>query len=120
MKKFFVLDSNVLLYNPDCIFKFSDNNVIIPITVIEEINRFKRDLNSNGRNAREVARHLDKLRMQGNLSEGVKLDTGGSIQVVGAMERINVPENLDKTLNDNIILNNIFNGSLSFFVWDFC
>lgn len=111
MKKYFVLDSNVMLYNPDCIFKFSDNYVIIPITVIEEINRFKRDLNSNGRNAREVARHLDKLRTKGNLSKGVKLDSGGIIQVVGAMERIKVPENLDKTLNDNIILSAALNLS---------
>ena len=55
MKKNYVLDANVLLHDPHAIFKFEDNDVIVPIYVIEEIDRFKRDATERGRNAREVA-----------------------------------------------------------------
>jgi PhoH-like ATPase len=73
MKKVFILDTNILLNAPDSIFKFDDNDVVIPISVIEEIDTFKKDLSENGRNAREVSRILDKLRQRGTLSSGVKL-----------------------------------------------
>jgi len=55
MRKNFVLDTNVLLHDPRAIFAFADNNVIIPIFVIEEIDTFKKDLNELGRNARTVS-----------------------------------------------------------------
>ena len=73
MKKNFVLDTNVLLHDPRSIFGFGDNDVVIPIYVIEEIDQFKRDLSSLGRNARQVARYLDEFRNQGNLREGVPI-----------------------------------------------
>ena len=62
MKKVFILDTNVLLSNPQSLFKFDDNDVVIPISVIEEIDTFKKDLSETGRNAREVSRKLDGLR----------------------------------------------------------
>ena len=65
--KNFVLDTNVLLYDPQAIFKFQDNSMIIPITVIEEIDRFKKDMNETGRNARQLSRYLDDLRKKGSL-----------------------------------------------------
>ena len=52
MKKVFILDTNILLNNPDSIFKFDDNDVVIPISVIEEVDTFKKDLSETGRNAR--------------------------------------------------------------------
>ncbi len=73
MKKNFVLDTNVLLHDPRSVFGFGDNNVIIPIYVIEEIDNFKRDLSSLGRNARQVARYLDEFRAQGKLRDGVSI-----------------------------------------------
>ena len=48
----FVLDTNVLLYDPRALFVFKEHDVLIPITVIEEVDRFKKDLNETGRNAR--------------------------------------------------------------------
>ncbi len=54
MKKNYVLDTNVLLHDPLAIFKFEDNDLILPIYVIEEIDQFKRDSNERGRNARTV------------------------------------------------------------------
>lgn len=81
MRKNFVLDTNVLLHDPRSIFHFGDNNVVIPIYVIEEIDQFKRDLNELGRNARLVTRYLDSFRSEGSLAEGVPLPSGGSIKV---------------------------------------
>jgi len=87
MRKNFVFDTNVLLTDPHAIFKFQDNNVVIPITVIEELDTFKRDLNQLGRNAREVVRLIDRYRSQGNLSTGVPLEHGGSLRVITDLGR---------------------------------
>jgi PhoH-like ATPase len=81
--KTFVVDTNVLLHNPNAIFLFADNEVIIPFDVIEELDSFKTNNDDLGRNARTVIRHLDHLRAQGSLSEGVDVkETGGRVRVV--------------------------------------
>ncbi len=81
--KHFVVDTNVLLYNPNALFMFADNEVIIPLDVIEELDKFKTNSDDLGRNARTVIRYLDSLRLQGNLSEGVKIpQSGGRIRVI--------------------------------------
>jgi PhoH-like ATPase len=80
-KKTFVLDTNVLLHDPRAMFSFEDNDVVIPIYVVEEIDAFKKDLSELGRNARQVSRYLDQLRDEGSLSTGVKLDRGGTLRV---------------------------------------
>ena len=76
MIKNYVIDTNVLLLDPNAIFNFEDNNVIIPIGVIEELDKFKKDMTELGRNARETSRSLDKLRAKGNLKDGVKVGEG--------------------------------------------
>ncbi|MEK7852083.1 MAG: PIN domain-containing protein, partial [Deltaproteobacteria bacterium] len=81
MKKYYVLDTNVLLHDVNSLFAFEDNYVIIPIIAIEELDRFKKDLNEIGRNARQVSRILDKLRSQGPLFKGIKLESGGTLKV---------------------------------------
>jgi PhoH-like ATPase len=70
--KHFVIDTNVLLHAPDSLFVFEEHEVIIPFTVIEELDRFKRDEGERGRNARECIRHLDRLRQVGQLTQGVR------------------------------------------------
>ena len=83
MRKTFVLDTNVLLHDPQALTRFEDNAVVIPIEVVEEIDRFKRDPSEKGRNARQISRLLDGLREQGNLADGVPIDgNGGTLQVV--------------------------------------
>ncbi|MEO0588361.1 MAG: PIN domain-containing protein, partial [Planctomycetota bacterium] len=62
--KHFVLDTNVLLHNAHSLFMFDDNEVVIPFVVLEELDRFKKESDDVGRNARQVARHLDRLRAQ--------------------------------------------------------
>ena len=75
-----ILDTNVLLHDPNSLLSFKDNNVLIPIEVIEEIDRFKRESSELGQNARTVSRMLDGLRGQGSLSDGVKLPNGGKLR----------------------------------------
>lgn len=82
--KYFILDTNVLIHDPTAIFQFKENRVIIPLKVLEEIDQFKRELSERGRNARMISRSLDELRQNGRLSDGVKLESGGSIQVIFA------------------------------------
>ena len=81
MRKNFVLDTNVLLHDPRALFHFAENDVVVPIYVIEEIDQFKRDLSELGRNARQVARYLDQFRSQGRIGEGVKVEGGSTVRV---------------------------------------
>jgi PhoH-like ATPase len=80
--KNYILDTNVLLHDPNSLINFKDNNVLIPIEVIEEIDRFKRESSELGQNARTVSRTLDTLRSQGHLNEGVRLSNGGCLRIV--------------------------------------
>lgn len=76
-KKVVVLDTNVLLHDPDAPSNFGSDRIVLPIQVVEEIDRFKRDPSEKGRNSRRVARLLDGLRQRGNLADGVPLIPGG-------------------------------------------
>jgi PhoH-like ATPase len=75
--KTFVLDTNVLLHNPNALFVFKEHNVVVPFAVIEELDKMKRLENDLGRNARECIRHMDRLRAIGPLGEGVRWDELG-------------------------------------------
>ena len=101
MKKTFVIDTSVLLYHEDSIHAFPDCNVIIPMTVLEELDNFKTRRDSVGNAARYVNRFLDELRNKGSFSEGVKLDNGEKIFVSSKYKNI---EGLDENKNDNKIL----------------
>ena len=79
--KNYILDTNVVLHDPNSLLNFADNNVLIPIEVIEEIDRFKRESSELGQNARTVSRMLDGFRGEGSLSEGVKLPNGGKLKI---------------------------------------
>ena len=82
MKKNYVLDANVLLHDPEAIFKFEDNNVVIPIYALEEIDQFKRESTERGRSARSIARLLDELRaLNGTLSQPMAMDGGGTLHI---------------------------------------
>jgi PhoH-like ATPase len=83
MTKHFVVDTNVLLHNPNALFLFAEHEVVIPFDVIEELDKFKTGTDDLGRNARSAIRHLDTLRRQGNLADGVPIpQTGGRIRVI--------------------------------------
>jgi len=80
--KNYILDTNVLLHDPNSLLNFEENTVLLPIEVIEEIDRFKRESTELGRNARTVSRMLDGFRGDGSLSKGVALPNGGSLKIV--------------------------------------
>ncbi len=80
-KRTYVLDTNVLLHDPGALFVFDEHELVLPITVIEELDKFKRELNERGRAARTISRQLDALRERGNLRGGVTLPGGGTLRV---------------------------------------
>jgi len=82
VKKNYILDTNVLLHDPNSLLQFEDNHVLIPIEVIEEMDRFKRESTELGQNARAVSRRLDGFRGAGSLSAGVDLPNGGTLRVI--------------------------------------
>ncbi|MCB9850154.1 MAG: PhoH family protein [Phycisphaerales bacterium] len=73
MRKTYVLDTNVLLHDPHSLTRFVGNDVVIPIDVIEEIDRFKHERTERGHNARDVSRRLDAMRNGTGLSKGISL-----------------------------------------------
>lgn len=106
MKKVFVIDTNILLSDPLSIYKFADNDVIIPISVIEEVDHFKKVQSETGRNARHISRLLDKLREKGTLSSGIPLhddpDSGHLFVHLG--RDMDLLPNLLKDSTDNHLL----------------
>ncbi len=107
MSKTFVLDTNVLLHNPGSLFVFEENEVVIPLAVIEEIDNFKTRQDELGANARSVSRTLDRLRSQGNLAQGVPMASGGSVRIEVNHRALPDPgslEDLDAGKPDNRIL----------------
>lgn len=106
MKKTFVLDTNVLLHDPSAMLHFEDNDVVLPITIIEELDRFKKQPEETGRNARQASRTLDELRQRGHLTEGIPTDGGGSLRVALCSRETlhNLPAELERDRGDNSIL----------------
>ncbi len=108
MNKFFVLDTNVLLHNSEAISSFSDNTVVLPMTVIEELDKFKKNNDELGRNARQVIRRLDQLRKQGCLGQGVPMENGGTLQIIVEKERME-GIGMDMSIPDNRIIATAYN-----------
>jgi len=121
----YILDTNILLHNPDSLSSFGDADIIIPFTVIEELDNRKRGLDEIGKNARHVTRQLDALRETGSLSNGVKLPNGGTLKIeLNNTDLKNIPitdirkydnkilavaYNLNKKYNNVIFLTNDLN-----------
>jgi len=105
-RKLFIIDTNVLLHDPTALFQFEDNDLAIPITVLEEVDHFKRGSDTINLHAREIARQLDDLASKGSLNEGVPMGEGlGSIQVlVTGRSHPKIAENLVEDTSDHRIL----------------
>ena len=104
MKKTFILDTNVLLHDVNCLHAFEDNDIIIPMAVIEELDSFKNEGDTRGKNARMVSRTLDEMRQKGRLNEGVKLPKGGILKI--ELDKPNsLPYSMAFNKADNSILN---------------
>jgi len=102
--KNYVLDTNVLLHDARAIYAFADNNVVIPIFVIEEIDTFKKDQSELGRNARQIARLLDEQRgKQGGLVAPQPMATGGTIRVALAKNPVKNPSYDSRSMDQRIL-----------------
>ncbi len=105
MIKNFILDTNIILHDCQSIFNFDDNNVIIPMTVIEELDHFKKEMNELGRNARQFSKIMDSFRAQGSLIEGVKIGNGLISVGFSRRDALNLlPSEMDPKIADNRIL----------------
>ena len=98
--KTFVLDTNVIIHDPNAIYSFEGSKVVIPLPVIEELDHFKRFSDEKGRAARLVARKLDELRTKGKLVEGVKLDNGTELRVAMVESRGTLPSYMQPFLHE--------------------
>ncbi|MDP8298584.1 MAG: PhoH family protein [Candidatus Tantalella remota] len=106
MKKTFVLDTNVILHNPNSLVSFADNVVILPIEVLEELDTFKRSHDEKGRNARIAIRMLDEFRQKGEPGEGFPMENGGLLKIITGLD-LKKAENLvglSSKITDNKIL----------------
>lgn len=81
MTKIYVLDTNVLLQDPNAVFSFQDNEIVIPAVVLEELDSKKRYMNEIGRNARHVSKLIDGFRQIGKLHERIALENGGTLRI---------------------------------------
>jgi PhoH-like ATPase len=104
--KTFVIDTNVFIHRPDAILSFRDNEIVIPLWVLEELDNLKKSREERGRNARESIRLLDELSRHGDLKQGVKMENGSTLRVwIGSGRNpAGMPLDLETDKNDNKIL----------------
>lgn len=100
------MDTSVLLEDPNSLFSFEDNDVIIPVVVLEEIDHKKRLGDDIGRNARRVSRILDNMREEGgHLQKGVQIEGGGNLKIELNHKHFDEVGNyFNEKTNDNRIL----------------
>ncbi len=105
IKTRYVLDTNVMLYDPESLMAFPDGEVVIPITAIEEIDQFKGEVSETGRNARIVSGTIDKYRQKGSLADGIAQPNGSTIRVqVWNRDAGGFPHELDMRKSSNRVL----------------
>lgn len=101
-KKFF-LDTNVLLHDPEALTKFEENEVVIPIMVIEELDKIKKGEGEIPYSARAVLKMIDSLReLGGDLTRGAALPNGGILRIETDLGKSN--KSLKEKKNDNLII----------------
>ena len=108
-KKIYVLDTNVLLSDFNALYAFKNNDVVIPLKVLEEIDKHKKRQDGVGANARQVIRELDKLREKGSLIDGAKLGGRKGTLFVKGYENAELPADMSMEDPDNQILATVKN-----------
>ncbi len=105
-KKIYLLDTSVLLHSPEALFSFRDNDVVLPLVVLDELDNFKKGSMELNRNARWVISHLDELRAQGPVNQGVKLPDGGTLRVdINNVQRVDslIPAGFSHNVDNRIL-----------------
>jgi len=104
MKKIYVLDTSVCLSDSNCIFDYDNNDIVIPLKVLEEIDGHKKRQDAVGVQARSAIRLFDELREKGSLQKGVRLGKGKGILRVAPHGVSGLPDDLNCEHNDHIII----------------
>jgi PhoH-like ATPase len=104
MAKTYVIDTNVLIQAPNALDCFEENNLVLPLVVLEELDGLKKAEGERGYNARQVIRSLETLRCSGDLIAGVPLKNGGTLRVETNCVHEELPESLPDDKSDNRIL----------------
>ena len=103
-KKIYILDTSVCLTDANCIRSYGNNDIVLPLKVLEEIDNNKKRQDGCGTNARTIIRNLDALREKGSLSKGVRIDKGKGLICVKMVKKEGLPEDLDLRVPDNEII----------------
>tara|TARA_R110002110_G_scaffold216814_2_gene430826 strand:- start:98 stop:1495 length:1398 start_codon:yes stop_codon:yes gene_type:complete len=103
-KKTYVLDTSACLSDPNCIYSFANNDIVIPLKVLEEIDKHKKRQDGVGTNARSTIRILDELRSKGNLQQGLRIHKGKGTLKVRAGDPDVMPPDLDFKIADHNII----------------
>jgi len=101
MKKTYILDTNVFLTNANSVYEFKNNDIVVPLKVLDEIDKHKKRQDGVGLNARTIIRILDDLRAKGNLHKGVRLGKGKGILSVRGYNPEDIPNGCDLESADN-------------------
>ena len=105
MKKTYVLDTNVLIHDPEAVLRVQDNDIVLPITVIEELDHLKKGNGEIPYSARHALRLVDSFREAGNLSVGVVLPGGGTLRVIFEEEKhLHKPTNDDRIISAALVM----------------
>lgn len=102
--KVFVIDTNVFIHKPDAILSFKDNEVVVPLWVLEELDSLKSYSDERGRNARHAIRLLDELGKHGDLHKGVRMENGSILKVILSNSRDLPSDMLIDKVDNKIIL----------------
>jgi PhoH-like ATPase len=101
--KTFVVDTNVLIHNPESLLSFRSSSIVLPLWVLEELDTLKTYPDQRGKSARDAIRFLDSAGKKGSLYEGVKLDNGSVLRVDFSLP-VGAPEGIDLDKGDNKII----------------
>lgn len=104
MIKIYVLDTNILIQAPYAVESFEDNEVVLPLVVLEELDHLKKMEGEVGANARQSIRYLEQLRQKGDILKGMNLKSGGYFHVEKNFVDVQLPEDLPEASGDNRIL----------------
>jgi PhoH-like ATPase len=106
-KKTYILDTNVYLTDATSIFAFGKSDILVPLKVLEEIDKHKKRQDSVGLNSRNIIRILDSLREKGNLKKGVRIGKGKGIIYIKNCDTSLLPEELSSMDPDNMIIGTV-------------
>lgn len=104
MQKTYVLDTNVLIQSPTALLSFDDNHIVLPISVLEELDALKTGDGEMGANARGCIRFLEGLRLSGSLTDGVALPNGGTLRLETNCVGVPLPDGFPKDKSNSRLL----------------